>query len=254
MKILSKKNLRPIFVRRYVILLIASFIFLSCSNEDDLPEKIEFFQILSIGDSRVEGHETDFVSYRYELWKLLKSEDKDVDFLGTRIDERIYPNFQDTPFDTNHEGKGGDKTNEVLGRLDSLIVNNPDMIGNVALLGIGGNDLVQGVPVDNSLRYLNLIIDKLQETNASMTIFIEKIAPGTTSFQESSDLDQARYIAFNNAISDIAINKTTLLSRVVVVDMSAILTDEDYADNVHYNQLGAQKVANQYFDAMQILF
>lgn len=241
-------------MRRYVILAIVSVAFLSCNNDDDLSEKIELFQILSIGDSRVEGHKTDFISYRYELWKLLKNDDRNIDFFGTRIDERVYPDFQEIPFDHNHEGRSGDRIDETLGRLEILITNHPDMVGNVVLLGVGGNDLVQGIPLDNSVEHLNLIIDKLQAANTSVTIFIEKIAPGTTSFQESNIVDRSEYTAFNNAISNIAIRKSTVKSRVVVVDMSILLTDENYADDVHYNQPGAQKIANQYFDAMQILF
>ena len=247
-------KIKPLSLRSYLMLFIVSFAFLSCESEDDAPEGVEFFQILSIGDSRVEGHQTDFISYRYELWKLLKNEGKGVDFSGNRIDERVYPSFQEIPFDSNHEGKSGDRIDEALQRVDSLVINNPEMVGNVALLGIGGNDLVQGIPTSNSIRYLNLIIDRLQETNSSVTIFIERIAPGTTGFQEINGMDQSEYLAFNNAISDLAIARTTLQSRVIVVDMSTILNDADYADDVHYNQSGAQKIANQYFEAMQILF
>ncbi|MFT5890729.1 MAG: lysophospholipase L1-like esterase [Dokdonia sp.] len=254
MKILSRKKVRLLSLRHYVIVLIVSFAFLSCENDDDAPEGIEFFQILSIGDSRVEGHQTDFVSYRYELWKLLKNEGKGVDFFGNRIDERVYPSFQEIPFDSNHEGKSGDRIDEALQRVDSLVINNPEMVGNLVLLGIGGNDLVEGVSVDNSMQYLNSIIDKLQEANDSVNIFIEQIAPGTANFQEINGMDQSEYLAFNNAISDIAIAKTTSQSRVIAVDMSTVLTDEDYADDVHYNQSGTQKIANQYFEAMQFLF
>jgi lysophospholipase L1-like esterase len=247
-------RIKPVSLRSYLVVFIVSFAFLSCESEDDASEGVEFFQILSIGDSRVEGHQTDFVSYRYELWKLLKSEGKGVDFSGNRIDERVYPSFQDIPFDSNHEGKSGDRSDEALERVDSLITNNPEMVGNVALLGLGGNDLVQGIPINNSIRHLNLIIDKLQETNSSITIFIERIAPGTTGFQDNNGLSQSEYVAFNNAIYNIAIAKTTSESKVIVVDMSTVLDDEDYADDVHYNQSGAEKIANQYFEAMQFLF
>ncbi len=241
-------------MRHCILLLIINVTFLSCSNDDDLVEETKLFQILSIGDSRVEGHQTDFLSYRYELWKLLKEDSKNVDFFGNRIDERIYPDFQEIPFDAHHEGKSGDRIDQVLERLDSLITTHPEMVGNVTLLGLGGNDLVQKIPVENSVRNLNLIIDKLQRANNSTTIFIEKIAPGTIAFQQSNAVNQSEYIAFNNAISNLAIIKSTPQSRVIAVDMTSILTDEDYADDVHYNLSGAKKVANRYFEAMHILF
>lgn len=253
MKILFRTKSRSYPFNCYVLLIIASFTLLSCEN-DDLIEEAKSFQILAIGDSRVEGHQTDFLSYRYELWKLLNEDDKNVDFFGNRIDQRVYPDFQEIPFDAQHEGKSGDRVDQVLERLDSLITAHPEMVGNVTLLGLGGNDLVQKIPLENSLRNLNLIIDKLQEANNSTTIFIEKIAPGTTSFQEDNSINESEYTAFNNAISNLAIIKSTLESRVIAVDMTTILTDGDYADDVHYNLSGAQKIANQYFEAMRILF
>lgn len=251
MKNLFKKKRLHLY---YFIFLILSLITISCNSDDDLPEKIEFFQILSIGDSRVEGHATDFVSYRYELWKLLKENNKNVDFFGSRTDQRIYPDFQEIPFDIHHEGKGGDRVDQALIRLDTLITATPEMVGNVVLIGIGGNDLFQGIPASTSIQNLNLIIDKLQEVNESVTIIIEQIAPGTTDFQESNTMNYSEYIAFNNAISNLAVTRTTPTSKVIAVDMSTILNDQDYADDVHYNESGARKIANQYYEAMQILF
>lgn len=255
MNTLFKKKATPLQSLKYLLLLISIFALIGCtSGDDDLPERIQSFQILSIGDSRVEGHETDFVSYRYELWKLLKNDTRDVDFFGSRIDQRIYPDFQETQFDTQHEGKSGDRIDEALIRLDTLITNNPNVVGNIVLLGIGGNDLIQGISAGTSIQNLNIMIDKLQEANSSTTIFIEKIAPGTTSFQESNAMNQSEYETFNNAISNLALIRSTPQSRVIAVDMSTLLTDEDYADQVHYNQSGAQKIANQYYEAIQLLF
>ncbi|WP_299679357.1 GDSL-type esterase/lipase family protein [uncultured Dokdonia sp.] len=250
-----QRKVTPLQSLNYFLLLIAIFTVVGCTNSDDeLPERIQSFQILSIGDSRVEGHETDFVSYRYELWKLLKNDNSVVDFFGSRIDQRVYPDFQETQFDTQHEGKSGDRIDEALVRLDTLLTNNPSVVGNIVLLGIGGNDLIQGISAGTAIQNLNHMIDKLQATNSTTTIFIEKIAPGTSSFQESNAMNQSEYDAFNEAISNLAIIRTTSQSRVIAVDMSTILTDEDYADEVHYNQSGAQKVASQYYEAIQSSF
>jgi len=250
MNVVLKRKLKfPIYLLSLSILGLVS-----CEEDDGSVTTIQSFEILAIGDSRVEGHQTNFVSYRYELWKMLKENNKDVDFLGSRIDERIYPDFQEVPFDVNHEGKGGDVVGQTFARIDTLLTNTPETIGNVALIGLGGNDLIQDIPVDVSMRYLNLIISKLQEANASITIFIEQIAPGTTGYQENNIMGLEDYIRFNNAVAQLEILRSTPQSSVIVVDMSTILTDEDYADDVHYNESGAQKIANQYYEAMQILF
>ncbi|WP_299767349.1 GDSL-type esterase/lipase family protein [uncultured Dokdonia sp.] len=250
MNVVLKRKLKfPIYLLSLSILGLVS-----CEEEDDSVMTLQSFEILAIGDSRVEGHQTDFVSYRYELWKMLKENNKEIDFLGSRIDERIYPDFQEIPFDINHEGKGGDVVGQTFARIDTLLTNTPEMIGNVALIGLGGNDLIQDVPVDVSVRYLNLMISRLQEANESITIFIEQIAPGTTDYQENNIMGQEDYIRLNNAIAELAILRSTPDSSVITVDMTTILTDEDYADDVHYNESGAQKIANQYFEAMQFLF
>lgn len=52
---------------------------------------------------------------------------------------------------------------------------------------------------------------------------------------------------FNAGIEALAKEESNGNSQVVVVDMSGILTDADFADDVHYNASGAKKVADRYF-------
>ncbi|MEM9680947.1 MAG: GDSL-type esterase/lipase family protein, partial [Bacteroidota bacterium] len=221
-----------------------------CSNEESSPlppVSTNEIQILPLGDSRVEGNRPDHESYRYELWKLLISENLDIDFLGSQIDNAIYPRFNDTSFDVNHEGMVGDRTFEVLDRVNQLTSTNPSAVGNVVLLGVGGNDLHQGVSPSAAITNIITIIDALQEANPDVTILLERIAPGRSDFQASSGLTDA-FNTFNSEITIVAGTKTTARSNVLAVDMSGILTDSDYADEIHYNTSGAQKIAQQYFN------
>lgn len=238
-----------------IICIIGLTLMLSCNKEENLsiispPTSSSSFQILPLGDSRVEGHDTAFESYRYELWKKLKERGLDIDFLGSETDHRTYPDFQNGMFDPNHEGHGGARTDQVLERVNTLISSNPESIGNVVLLCAGGNDLLEAYSASSAISNINEIIDALQMANNSITIFIEKIAAGTTAFNHSNEVDLAEFESFNNLISDVAANQSTSISKVIVVDMSNLLDDSDYADDVHYNNSGAEKIARQYFMVM----
>lgn len=51
-------------------------------------------------------------------------------------------------------------------------------------------------------------------------------------------------------ILNIASAQTTENSQVVAVDMFTGFTDDFLADDVHYNQAGAEFIANRYYDKL----
>ena len=57
-----------------------------------------------LGASRVEGDRPNYESFRYELWKDLIENNWTFDFIGTQLDSRFYPLFNNLNFDTDHEG------------------------------------------------------------------------------------------------------------------------------------------------------
>lgn len=238
-------------MRRYYpyIFLMLSIALLSNCQKDQEPQ-IDYLEILPLGDSRVEGHPEDFVSYRYELWKLLRERNLDVDFVGSRKDQRSYPRVNDESFDIDHEGKSGDRSDQVLSRVNSLIASGAENVGEVVLLGAGGNDLLQMKSYESALSNLEAIIVALQNANPDVTIFIEQIEDGTTELNNYFQELRPNLEAFNAAIPVLAEEKSTATSKVIVVNMYDLLTDDDYADGVHYNEAGAKKIANEYFKAM----
>ena len=64
------------------------------------------------------------------------------DLVGTNTDPRSYPTYQSLSFDPNHQGVGGHQTTDVLEELPGAL----SSIGTVdiVLLGIGGNDALEG--------------------------------------------------------------------------------------------------------------
>jgi len=226
----------------------------SCKKDEPLPN--DPLQITIMGDSRVEGGpQEEFKSFRYYLWKKLLERDIEFDFLGTRKDSQNYEAHLGKEFDVDHEGKLGDRSDQLLSRIVDLINNHPSQVGNVAIISVGANDLYQAVSANTATDNIKQIVDELQQHNNSITIFIEQIEDGTTSFNTLDVINQEELALLNNNIAGIAIENTTNASKVIAVNMVSLLNDADYADNLHYNVSGAEKIAAQYFNAMNgVLF
>jgi len=216
-------------------------------NIDDADQTL-VYEILPMGDSRVQGDRPDDESYRFELWKLLLDREIRFDFVGTKKDLADYPEYQNIAFDTDHEGTGGATTTSILAELDEILKEiDPDIV----LLGIGGNDLDDGATVNATIANINRIVDKIQAKNDKALIIVEQIAPAVSSYmtiERTAVLEE-----FNNAISNMAQNQTTPNSMVVPVNMFDDWKDEYFADDVHYNAEGAKEVARRYFQVIDSL-
>ncbi|MEM6725301.1 MAG: hypothetical protein AAF598_14770, partial [Bacteroidota bacterium] len=93
------------------------------------------------------------------------------------------------------------------------------------------------------------IIDALQRANPNITILIEKLAPAQSALMTGDLLTY--FQRMQNDVETIATNQSTSNSRVIVVDMVTGFTDAMLADEVHYNQAGAEFIAARYYDALQ---
>ena len=213
-------------------------------NEETSPSIIS---ILPLGDSRVEGATANSVSYRYDLWKHLVEDRWVFDYIGNQHDNTSYPVLLGQYFDPDHQGIGGWKTQDILNNIDSIIEDSG--VPDVVLLGIGGNDLVANIAPSQAINNINQIIDILQNNNSSITIFIERIAPGRSNVMTPEAMEI--YNTFNNNISTLANNQSTSNSKIIAVDMSTNWTDAYMADNLHYNALGAKEVADRYYAAIE---
>ena len=209
------------------------------------PTSENTISILPLGDSRVEGARPNFESYRFELWKNLIANNWSIDFVGTRVDEGNYNRFIGQDFDRDHEGTGGATTDDILATLERIRTDNPPA---VVLLGIGGNDLTDGQQtVERTIGNINRIIDDLQSRNPNVTIFLEQIAPGHSSFMTNIFIQTLRQ--FNARIAALSQEQTTNTSEIIIVNMEEGWSDEYLADEVHYNEKGAKIIADKYFAA-----
>lgn len=216
----------------------------TCIDPSPTAQTIE---ILPLGDSRVEGARPSFESYRYALWKLLLAGEWAVDFIGNEIDLAEYPQVGTRCFDQNHQGEGGAYTTTIL---DMLTNETFSPLPEVVLLGIGGNDVLDEVrTVPEVVENLGLIIDELRSLNPAVIILLEQIAPARSDLMTEALKDLLD--AYRGQIEDLVTDKNTLDAPIYLVDMGSDWSDTYMADAVHYNESGAQEVAQRYYDVLE---
>jgi len=224
--------------------------FNACDKDDDAspkPQNTSINKILALGASRVEGARPIFESYRYELWKDLKENNWIFDFIGTQTDASSYPIFNNMNFDIDHEGRGGWTSGEILDDLGDWL-NQTGSADIVLLSSPGGNDALQGLPYSQAVSNINNIIDILRADNPNITIILEQMAPGRT------DIMNAELTGFftqmQQEVLNIVVNKTTTTSPLIAIDMFTGFNDGLLADDVHYNEAGAEFIANRYYNVL----
>lgn len=227
--------------------------FNSCEKEKDISpilQSTSLNKIMVLGASRVEGNRPEFESFRYELWKDLKEKNWTFDFIGTQSDKAIYPEFNSMSFDKDHEGRSGWTSGQIINGLSGWLNDTgaPDI---VLFSSPGGNDALGGLPYDLAIENINAIIDILQANNPDVTIIIEQMAPGRSDIMTSeltSFFDQMQ-----QEVLSIAASHSTSTSQVIAVDMFTGFTDDLLADDVHYNEIGAEFIANRYYNVLEVI-
>ncbi|OJJ17844.1 hypothetical protein BKI52_28715 [marine bacterium AO1-C] len=234
------------------------FIISACKNESSDPTPMitnnpqgNATRILPIGASRVEGFRPAYESYRYELWKLFIDNDNNVDLIGSLKDEFSYPTYKNLSFDTDHEGRGGATSGQILEAVTNTIdgiIEQSGMPEFVLFSTPGGNDGLENLPFDQAVKNVNAIIDLLQAKIPNVTIILEKAAPPNSNSEEriKSFLDN-----MNAEVTRIAMEQSNESSKVILVDMNTGFTDSLLADPVHYNEAGAKFIAQRYYDLLK---
>ena len=234
------------------------FLFYSCDSDTPPPnseeqqtdpeesEESTVFTIMALGASRVEGNRPNHESFRFELWKDLVEKGLAFDFIGTRTDQASYPAFNAYNFDIDHQGTSGWTSGQILNNVDAFI--NQASIPDIVLFSSpGGNDGLQQLPYDQAIQNINQIIDKLQAANPNITIILEQMAPPAFTSPEIAFF----LSSIHRDVTIIAREKTTTNSKVITVDMfTDFESNRMLADEIHYNQIGAEFIATQYYNVL----
>lgn len=195
------------------------------------------FTILGLGDSITEGGET-FHSYLYPLWERLFTAGYNADFIGPRQSETRIGMI-------HHYGNSGKPVEFLEARIDSVYRRYP---ADIVLLHAGHNHFVEQKPVDGIIRAYDSIIRKIHAVNPRAHIFLAQVTP-------SGKLPKYAYIPeLNQRIA--AFVSSAKNKRLHLVDMA---TDHDYRtmtihDLVHPNDLGADRMADRWLEAISRVF
>lgn len=114
---------------------------------------------------------------------------------------------------------------------------------DIVLLHLGHNDIFYANSVQSTINELEHIIDILRRHNPSVTVLLAQlipIHPQSTSIQE-----------LNAKIPELAESKSTDTSPVIVVNQwEGFDAKADTYDGVHPDELGEEKMATRWFEAI----
>ncbi|MGK0316821.1 MAG: hypothetical protein ACI86M_003057 [Saprospiraceae bacterium] len=114
---------------------------------------------------------------------------------------------------------------------------------------LGGNDGLQNLPFDQTISNIKAVIDVLQNANPNVTIIIEQGAPGRSDIMTTELTNYFNLLT--QEILTIASEKSTTSSQVIAVDMFTGFTDSLFADDIHYNEVGANFIASRYYAILE---
>jgi len=205
-------------------------------------------KIACIGDSITQGRGGDSPTYswRYPLWKKLIDAGVDFDLVGsTKIGFLSSPDWADykgKPFDRDHEGHWGHRTDQIRDRLPTWLER---YTLDIALIQLGTNDFDDANAVETTKAEMGEIIDILRKDNPNVTVFLglpcQEWGPSP---------------ALGDAYRELAKEKTLPGSPVeIVVHDTGWISDPNQpgshtVDWTHPNLSGDTKLAQAYLEAL----
>ena len=194
--------------------------------------------VLPLGDSITHGGDGDggvlFPTYRYWLYQDLEKLGYDVDLVGS-LDQPRLPSASDP----QNEGHPAYTAGQVLAELPGWLQSYPPPA--IALIHLGTNDAIHGIPVGRTTDDLRGIVGVLRARNPSMTILVAQIIP------TSVGSINTRIEALNREIAGLQ-SLSTAQSPVIIVDQYSGYNG--VADNqkggVHPLTSGEQKMTAQW--------
>jgi lysophospholipase L1-like esterase len=193
-------------------------------------------RILSIGDSITQGGKT-FVTYRLPLDQMMRAAGWSYEFVGSQQSEG--PNGP-----LWHEGYGGKNAEFLAGLMPQKLKQlKPDII----LLHCGHNHSAEEKPVPGILAAERAIIEAARKQNPKVVVLLARVIT-------SGKLPKYGYLPeLNQAQVLLARELTRADSPVMIVDQATGFDPQKdtILDKVHPNAQGAEKMAKQWFLALE---
>ena len=196
-------------------------------------------RIIPLGDSITLGLNVPG-GYRAPLYQLLTNAGYTVDYLGTQ-------NGNSAPSlpDSNHEGYSG----YTIRNIDSILPNffaadsNPDII----LLLLGVNDFRVGDDIDHATNRLEALIVRMTTNWPTAKIIVANLLPLSEPYNTEIQTN------FNPFIPGICDRQRAMGHPVYFTDMRSVIQLADLPDQLHPNQFGYNKMATNWFTAINTL-
>jgi hypothetical protein len=202
----------------------------------EVSSKKAVIRIMPLGDSITFGSpDRDYGGYRHLLGTLLTKDGYRIDFVGSRESgKRIIPH-------PSNEGHPGWTIPQLKNGIDTggwLETHRPDII----LLHIGTNDIRKG-DAASAPGNLSALIDDILARLPRTRIIVAQIIP----FRRGPD---PGHLSYNAAIPGIVASKGP---RVSMVDLQNVLSPSDYAEGLHPNAGGYDKMARAWEPAIRAI-
>ena len=196
------------------------------------------YTIMPLGDSITAGKFFEG-GYRIKLWQTALADNWDIQFVGSQY------NGLASLGSKHHEGHPGYRIDQIAQLVDDkLATYKPQMV----LLYIGANDAVQNHDIANADRRLQGLIQQIFRDRPTVHLLVAKLGPSA-----HSEVD-ANIQMINAAIPVIVRFEQAQGHSIKLVDMSKVLTTDDLEDGLHLKPEGYNKMADQWFKAVQPLF
>jgi lysophospholipase L1-like esterase len=196
-------------------------------------------RVMPLGDSITYGLPVPG-GYRAPLYQLFTNSGREVDFIGTQTG-----NGAASLPDSNHEGYSGitiDGVNSILPAIFSASIG-PDFI----LLLLGVNDYRGGGEISDATNRLEALVVRLAINWPSAKIIVANLLP------VAEPLNTQIQTTFNPLLPGLCERQRALGRQVYFNDLRSSVTLADLPDQLHPNQFGYNKMATNWFAAMQAL-
>ena len=208
------------------------------NNFADLERPIT---IMPLGDSITQASgETG--NYRCKLWGMLEGIGN-FEFVGSM--QGLVHGGQGDDCDIDHEGHAGWTSDQVL---ELTTVNYKDYSADIVLIHLGTNDLAADQSEGSTVYEISKIIEKLRSQNQLLVVFVAGIIPNYL------EANQSRTVELNRRIFNMVNSLTTAQNPVIYVDQFTGFAEGDMVDRLHPNDAGAEKIAKNWFIALENYF
>lgn len=225
-------------VQAFVDGMSASAIIRERFNQGQCPP----IRIMPLGDSITMGSGTpategDFVGYRRKLYRDLTSTGRAIDFVGGQDHGA---GATDAAFDTQHEGHGGWRVEEIADNVYGWLSATP---ADVILLHIGTNNTA-GPGVYTEMTGLDRLLSEIDRFSPDTRVVLAQI------INERSPREEVRL--FNDNFPSLLSVRNLNNDRVVLIDMEQVVAyPGDFADKLHPDIVGYQKMADKWRPAVE---